>query len=130
MYSGGGKTMNIKKPDNENVLRLPDIEIGRSLGAKAKNYDIKDAVGNIYNFVEGTKIQNCEIFAGNGTKRPLHENVAEGLTKQYGGNPEKWQHAKGNGIIDYYGDEIKAEVHWFQEPTVGKVKFIIKRWLE
>ena len=31
--------MNINKSDDENVLRLPDFEIGRSLGAKARNYD-------------------------------------------------------------------------------------------
>ena len=119
----------INKQSDEN-LRLPDFEIGRSLGAKARNYDIKDFIGNIYNFVEGTKIQNAEVFAGNGTKKPLHESVAKGLAKQFGGEPENWQHAKGFGIIDYLGEDRKAEVHWFQEPTVGKVKFIIKRWLE
>jgi len=122
--------MNMNKSDDENILRLPDFEIGRSLGAKAKNYDIKDAAGNIYNFVEGTKLQNAEVFAGNETRKPLHNGVGEGLTKQFGGNPEKWQHCKGNGIIDYFGEERKAEIHWFQEPSVGKVKFIIKRWLE
>jgi len=121
---------NISDGENEQILRLPDFEIGRSLGAKARNYDIKDVIGNIYNFAEGTKIQNAEVFAGKGTKFPLHDGVADGLTKLYGGKSENWQHAKGFGVLNDNGEERKAEVHWFQEPTIGKVKFIIKRWLE
>ena len=27
------------------------------------------------------------------------------------------------------GEEIPAEVHWFQEESLGKVKFKVKRWL-
>ena len=42
----------------------------------------------------------------------------------------KWQHCKGNGVIDFDGEERKAEVHWFQEETVGKVKFKVKRWID
>lgn len=26
--------------------------------------------------------------------------------------------------------DVDAEVHWFQEPTVGKHKFKVKKWLE
>ena len=54
--------------------------------------------------------------------------MAEGLAEQEGGKPENWQHCKGDGVIDYYGEERAAEVHWFQEETVGKLKFRIKRW--
>ena len=35
-----------------------------------------------------------------------------------------------NGVIDFDGEERKAEVHWFQEETVGKVKFKVKRWID
>ena len=63
-------------------------------------------------------------------RKPLHEGVAEGLAEQCGGTPEKWQHCKGDGIIDWYGEERPAEVHWFQEETVGKVKFKVKEWLD
>lgn len=63
-------------------------------------------------------------------QKALHEGVAEGLTNEFGGNPDDWQHAKGIGTIDYYGEHIKAEVHWFQEETVGKVKFKVKEWLD
>ena len=46
----------------------------------------------------------------------------------FGGEPDEWQHCKGIGTIDYHGEEIDAEVHWFQEPSVGKHKFKIKKW--
>lgn len=107
-----------------------DITIFRSVGGRAKNYDIIDKeTGLIFHFVDGSKIQNVEVFAGGGVRTPLREEVVEGLVREYGGSPEKWQHAKGIGVIDCDGEEIKAEVHWFQEESVGKVKFKVKRWL-
>ena len=85
-----------------------------------------------YEFAPGTRIQNSEVFAGKGTRHPLHEGVPEGLTKEFGGDPSKWQHAKGNGVLlnPETGEEYPAEVHWFQEESVGKVKFKVKRWLD
>lgn len=112
-------------------IPLPDIEIGKSIGAKALNYDVLDpATGEYFRFVEGTRIRNSEVFAGSGVKKPLKTEVAEGLAKEFGGNPAKWQHAKGIGTLEYHGDELEAEVHWFQEETVGKVKFKVKEWKE
>jgi hypothetical protein len=116
---------------NSGKIPLPDIEIGKSIGAKALNYDVLDpATGEYFRFVEGTRIRNSEVFAGSGAKKPLKTEVAEGLTKEFGGNPDKWQHAKGIGTLEYHGEELDAEVHWFQEETVGKVKFKVKEWKE
>ena len=116
---------------NSGKIPLPDIEIGKSIGAKALNYDVLDpATGEYFRFVEGTRIRNSEVFAGSGVKKPLKTEVAEGLAKEFGGNPAKWQHAKGIGTLEYHGDELEAEVHWFQEETVGKVKFKVKEWKE
>lgn len=54
------------------------------------------------------------------------------MTEQYGGKTSEWQHAKGYGtLIDPdTGEELSAEVHWFQEKSVGKVKFKVKEWLD
>lgn len=39
-------------------MKVQDIVIGRSVGAKARNYVILDPdTGELFNFVEGTKIQ-------------------------------------------------------------------------
>ena len=117
--------------NNNQHVSISDIQIHKSLGAKAKNYDVIDPkTGEFFQFAEGTKIQNAEVFAGYSTKKPLNEAVADGLTREFGGDPSKWQHAKGIGTLDYYGEEIKAEVHWFQEESIGKVKFKVKEWKE
>lgn len=111
------------------TIELEDILIQKSVGAKTRNYDVLDpSTGEIFHFAEGTKIQNAQVFAGSGTKKSLHEGVAEGLSEQLGGSPEKWQHCKGDGVLDYHGEERAAEVHWFQEETVGKAKFKVKEW--
>ncbi len=115
------------KPD---TIRLEDTEIFRGVGAKGINYDIEDVDGRIYHYVEGSRVQNREVFAGFGTRTPLRDGVPEGLTKEFGGTPSKWQHVKGFGLIDDNGESVRAEVHWFQEETVGQVKHKIKRWLE
>lgn len=118
--------------DNSTNYGTIDTEfIHKSLGAKSKNYNIYDPEsGGWFQFVEGTRIQNSEVFAGKNSKKQLHDGVAEGLTEQHGGTPEKWQHCKGFGTVDFYGEDRAAEVHWFQEETVGKTNFKIKRWLD
>lgn len=118
------------KAKNTDTIHIKDIIIHKSVGAKARNYKVIDKSSGIeYEFAPGTRIQNAEVFAGKGTKHPLHEGVAEGLTEQYGGTAGKWQHAKGFGVLMDMetGEEFRAEVHWFQEETVGKVGFKLKR---
>lgn len=115
----------------DNRRYLPDIQIGKSVGAKSQNYDILDpSSGEYFRFAEGSRIRNVEVFAGFGSKRPLRREVAEGLQEQIGGSAEKWQHCKGYGVIDCLDEDRPAEVHWFQEETIGKVKFKVKRWLD
>lgn len=115
------------------TIPLKDIVIHKSVGAKYRNYKVVDKeTGVVYEFAPGTRIQNAEVFAGKGTRHPLHEGVAEGLTSEFGGTISKWQHAKGFGVLEDpdTGEEWEAEVHWFQEETVGKVKFKVKEWLD
>jgi hypothetical protein len=113
------------------IMNLSDMQIVRSLGAMARNYDIVDLDGLVYHFAEGTKIQDVEVFAGKGTKNPLHDGVAEGLTREFGGKSEEWQHVKGVGYLmnDSESEAGKAKVHWFQEKNAGKFKFKVKEWL-
>lgn len=106
-----------------------NISIGRFIGAKAKNYVVVDkSTGEEYYFVEGTRTQNSQVFAGKGGVKPLHEEVAQSLAAEFGGKPEDWQHCKAKGWLDVDGEAVKAEVHWFQNGS-EKVKFKVKRWL-
>ena len=113
------------------IIFLDDILIPKSVGAKGINYDILSPDGERYfHYVEGTYVQRVKVFAGYGTKTPLHEGVAEGLTREFGGDPAKWKHVKGEGVVDDDGEDVRVEVHWFQEESVGQVKHMIKKWLE
>ena len=105
--------------------------IGHSLGAKARNYDVVDKKsGIVYTFVEGSRVKNPKAFAGAGTSKPLGEATVSGLVKEFGGDPAKWKHCKGIGTLADGDEEYLAEVHWFEEPNAGKVKFKVKEWLD
>ncbi len=111
------------------IIDAEDIIIGRSVGAKAKNYDVIDPeTGEFFNFVEGTKIQNVEVFAGKGTKTIFRK--ADKFAARYGGNAEDWQHAKGLGVLDTADGNQMAEVHWVQCANIGKFEFFVKKWLD
>lgn len=131
---GGGSASNNSEKQltsgaNSDTIKLKDIEIGRSLGAKAKNYDVMDlATGEVFQFSEGTKIQNAEVFAGKGSKVEFRN--ADKYAQRYGGQPKDWQHVKGYGTLDYYGEDRNAEVHWVQCQGFGKHEFFVKEWLE
>lgn len=105
------------------------VQIGRSLGAAALNYDVKDPRnGKSYKFLEGSTISNVEVFAGKGVRNKLKPAVAQGLSKQIGGKPKDWKHVKGIGTLDVNGQARNAEIHWFEASGQPKVKFKIKRW--
>lgn len=113
------------------VKNGPPYPIKRTKKANWHSYDIYDPSSDDYfHLAEGTHISNKQVFAGKGGKDPLDEETALGLSEQIGGKPENWQHCKGDGIIDYYGEERKADIHWFEEETVGKHKFKVKEWID
>lgn len=105
------------------------IDIGRSLGAKAANYDVMDLdTGEIFHFTEGTRIQNVEVFAGKGS-RVIFRNAAK-YAERFGGDAKDWQHVKGFGILSTPDGDRKAEVHWVQCAGIGKFRFFVKEWLD
>lgn len=111
------------------TLPQRDILIGRSVGAKARNYEVMDLdTGEMFHFAEGTKIQDVEVFAGKGVKSPFRK--AEKYADRYGGKPEDWQHAKGFGVLATPEGDREAEVHWVQCSGVGKFEFFVKEWLD
>ena len=104
-----------------------DILIGRDVGAKAKNYTVLNLdTGEFFRFVQGSRIQNVEVFAGKGTKTEFRK--AAKYAERYGGSAENWQHVKGHGVIETPDGDRNAEVHWVQCDGVGKFDFFVKRW--
>ena len=108
----------------------PDsIGVGSSLGAARKTYDILDLVtGDRFDLIDGTHLQNVEVFAGKGVKEPYRN--AQNYARTFGGDEANWQHVKGIGVVDYFGEPRRAELHWSQCEGYGKHDFFIKRWLE
>ena len=108
---------------------INSFEIGKSLGAKAKNYEVMDLeTGDFFSFSEGTKVQNVEVFAGKGSKNEFRK--AQKYSDRHGGRAEDWQHVKGIGYLHTEDGDRQAEVHWSQCQGVGKVDFFVKRWLD
>ena len=107
--------------------RLRDEQLPKSVGAKWNNYEIRMPDGSKAKFVEGTKIQNKEVFAGYGTRIPI--KTIDKLNYIYRINSIKWRKVKAEAHIETMGEEIHAEIHWYEEPSVGKVEFKFKREL-
>lgn len=117
------------KDAKSDIMKLPDIPIGRSIGAKAVNYDVIDfETGEMFNLVEGTKLQNVEVFAGKGSKTTYRK--AYKFAEKYGGKTEDWQHVKAKGLLATQEGDRAAEIHWSQCEGIGKYDFFVKRWLE
>ncbi len=121
--------VDLENATDGDTIEDDDIVIGKSLGAKAKNYDIMDfETGEIYQFTEGTRIQNVEVFAGKGTNDEYHK--AYKMARKYGGQISDWQHVKGFGWVSTPDGDGYAEVHWSQCKGIGKHEFFIKRWID
>lgn len=122
-HGGGGKRLT--GTQSSGTMYEDDIEIGRSLGAKARNYDIRLPDGRITHLTEGTRITKVTTIAGKGRERKIDE--IEGLLARYPNSQEsEWQKKKGRGFVDDDGESYPAELHWYEEPSVGRVKFKVK----
>lgn len=108
---------------------LPDEILGRSIGAKWKNEQITDlATGKTYRFVEGTKLQNKEVFAGAGVSTKYRKAMK--YANRYGGESEEWMHVKAVTEIEDDADRYWVEVHWSEHKEHGKHDFFIKKWMD
>ena len=112
------------KPVGDEIIE----RIGRSVGAKAKNYDVYDpGTGNFVRLAEGTILTQPKnhIMAGKGRERQI--DCIDWLLDKYGGDAIQWTKEKGFGYIeDEYGEIHRVEIHWYQEPSVGRVEMKLK----
>lgn len=102
--------------------------VGRSVGAKAKNYKVYNpGTGDFVQLVEGSRITQPKnhVMAGYGRDRQI--DCIDWLVDKHGGDAVKWTKEKGFGYVeDEYGDIRQVELHWYQEPSVGRVEVKIK----
>ena len=52
------------------------------------------------------------------------------LVSKYGGKENEWKKVKGVAdIVTSQGEEIRCEIHWYEEPSVGRVMIQKKKEL-
>lgn len=114
----------LEKSVKSSTMKEKDILIHKSVGAKAKNYDIELPNKEVVHLTEGTRVTNIQTTAGKGREREIDE--IDILVDKWGGKAEEWQKKKGLGYVDYEGESYHAELHWYEEPTAGKHKWKVK----
>lgn len=135
LYSPGQIRYRNKKPSKQltgpgkgDKIKSSQKRIGKNGGAlRAEDMpSIRIKIGEYRQAAPGSAITKIHNFAGKGTKKELR--IEKRLIAQYGGKPGQWQHTTGDVQINYQGETRAAEVHWFQEPSVGIVQPFVKRW--
>lgn len=102
-----------------------DIIVPLGVGAKQKDVYVRLPTGEDIILTPGSRITHVETIAGMGRNREI--DIVDLLTDNYPGtDATKWQKKKGIGYVDYNGESYKAELHWYEEPSVGRVEFKIK----
>lgn len=89
---------------------------------------VEDALGDQYKICR-EPIEHLTVFAADGVGRGL--DVAEKLAAQAGGSVKSWKHVKGIGtVVDNNGQKRKADIHWFESPEAGQVRWKIKQFMD
>lgn len=121
--AGSGLTIGCR---SGNLQSSPKV-IGKNGGVlKAEDLpSIKGADGKELHAKSGTKVTKIHSFAGKGANATLKK---EPELLKIGGKKGEWQHTTGDIKIEMGNSTKTAEVHWFQEPSVGIIGARVKRW--
>ncbi len=108
-------------------IKAKNLEIGRSVGAKAKNYPVKMPESKQHvKLAEGQNIKGV-VFAGKGTKDEIKDRFR--LESTYKIPAEEWQKVSGKGKVIVDHKEKLAELHWYEaNETVVEMK--VKRFYD
>lgn len=106
---------------------IKSFNIGRSVGAAAKNYPVKLADSKQHvKLAEGQHIEGV-AFAGKGTKTVIRDRFR--LESDYKIPADEWQKVSGNAYIIIKGKKQKAELHWYE--AKGEIyEMKVKRYID
>lgn len=106
---------------------IKSFNIGKGLGAAAKNYPVKLLDSNQHvKLAEGQSITG-KVFAGKGTSTKIRDRFR--LESDYKIPADEWQKVGGNGYVVIDGKKQKAELHWYEaEGEIFEMK--VKRYID
>lgn len=117
-------------------LKQRDIQLPKSVSAKARDIFVKKDFGvkkhpldNDVSFKikPGSKITAVQVIGGKGVKRQI-DDIDRLVRENPGSLAKEWQKVKGFAELQDLNNNYlgRYEVHWYQNPQVGKVEFKIK----
>ena len=111
----------------ENSAKSSRIIVHKSLGAAAKNYQVKLMEGNGHTrLVENQKIEG-KTFAGRGTDSEIRDRFR--LESDYHIPADEWEKVSGKGYVILDGKRVLAELHWYEaDGEIYEMK--VKRYLD
>ena len=112
---------------NSVTMTEKTVEIGKSLGAAAKNYPVRlPDSRQLAKLQEGQTIKGV-TFAGKGTEDEIREKFR--LESDYKIPHDEWEKVSGKGYVIVKGKPVKAEIHWY-EARGGVYEMKVKRYLD
>lgn len=112
----------IAKPAKSSIIKMQ-----KSLGAAAKNYQVKLLDGNDHTkLAENQKIDG-KTFAGRGTNVEIRDRFR--LESNYHIPADEWEKVSGKGYVILDGKRVLAELHWYEaDGEIYEMK--VKRYLD
>lgn len=116
-----------KLTNNSKSGKVISFNVGRSIGASAKNYPVRMPNSKQrVKLAEGQKITG-KVFAGKGTDVEIRDRFD--IAAIYNIPADEIQKVSGKGIVIIKGKEKKAELHWY-EVNGERYDMKIKRFLK
>lgn len=111
----------------EKNIKSSIIKIQKSLGAAAKNYQVKLAESNEHTKLEENQRIEGKTFAGRGTDSEIRDRFR--LESDYHIPADEWEKVSGKGYVIIDGKRVLAELHWYEaDGEIYEMK--VKRYLD
>jgi len=103
------------------------IKIQKSLGAAAKNYQVKLLDSDEHTKLAEKQQIKGKTFAGKGTQIEIRDRFR--LESDYHIPADEWEKVSGNGMVIIDGKPVEAELHWYEaDGEIYEMK--VKRYLD
>lgn len=111
----------------EKNIKSSTMKIQKSLGAAAKNYQVKLAESNDHTKLEENQRIEGKTFAGKGTDSEIRDRFR--LESDYHIPADEWEKVSGKGYVIIKGKRVLAELHWYEaDGEIYEMK--VKRYLD